>query len=280
MFSFSTKSIQAALAGMGATPKQAAQVARGVGAAAFATWKQMAQNELHASARDYMQGLQLEHANQKQVGWTSRIVLNGTVPNMIEQGWPGGNMRAWMLKSPKAKSTKDGGKYLVVPYRHGVPSTKGRNVGNPMPKDVYGAAKQLAPTFTSVFEPTSLTGRLRSQTTWGGRLTRQGLSALELSPKARQKVQDRLNELKRPWHTTSIWTGMIRNEAQYEKAKQSSYATFRTISSRSRDPRSWMHPGITARHFATRTQDKISGILTRVMLQVLRGKKNEPQGQK
>lgn len=273
---------------MGATPKQATQIAQGVGAAAFATWKQMAQNELHASSRDYLQNLQIEHAKQKQSGWTTRIILNGAVPNMIENGWPGGNMRAWMLKSPKAKGMKDGGKYLVVPFRHGVPSTKGRNVGSVMPKEIYAAAKKLAPTFTSVMEPTSHTGRLRSQTTWGGRLTpdlartganRGGLGALELSPRARQQVREKLNELKSPWHTTSIWTGMIRNEAQYEKVKQSSYTTFRTISSRQRDPRSWMHPGITARHFATRVQDKISGILAKVMMQLLRGK-NGPQGQK
>jgi hypothetical protein len=41
---------------------------------------------------------------------------------------------------------------------------------------------------------------------------------------------------------------MVRVRHKYEKAKQTQYMTFRTISTR--NPEGWMHPGITARNLA------------------------------
>lgn len=274
-FTVSTRAVREALASLGLSKKHSAEIARGVGAAAFAAWKKFAQTELGSTSRDYIQGLQLA-----QEGATVTITLNGVLPNLIEQGFEGGDMRQWMLRSPKSKPMKGGGRYLVIPFRHGVPSTKGRNVGRPMPKEIYRAAKALPATTSMVIQPTS--GKLSARTQWGRRLmpdqprvgrNRQGLHDLGLPPTARRQAREKLHELMRPWHTTSIWTGMVRNEAMYKNAKQSSYGTFRTISSNifRRDPRSWMHPGIKARNFAPRVQNQIVSVLSEVVNTVIRG---------
>lgn len=247
------------LTDVGLSAQAAGQIAAGLGAAAFANWQMLAQRELKSTARDYVQGLSLE-----QNGNVVTISLNGAMPNMIEQGWDGGDMRAWMLKSPKSKATKDGGRYLVVPFRHGVPGTGGRNVGAAMPPEIHNVAKRLFGTKAPVQGS-------QNKTVWGGRLTKDAVRAAPFLSKAEKaQVRAKLDELKKPWHTTSVWTGMVRNEAKYAKTSQSSYWTFRTISTRG-DPRSWIHPGIVARNFAAQVQGKIADSLAAVMAQALRG---------
>lgn len=273
-FTVNTQAIKEALAALGLSKKHSGQIARGVGAAAFAHWKQLAQNELGSTSRDYVQGLQLA-----QKGSNVTITLNGTLPNLVEQGFQGGNMRDWMLRSPKAKPMKGGvGTYLVVPFRHGVPKTQGRNVGTPMPQSIYKAARLLAPTSSMIVEPSK--GAPFARTQWGRRLmpdqprvgrNKQGLHGMGLTPRARMQAREKLNELMRPWHTTSIWTGMVRKEAMYESARQASYTSFRTISSRQRDPRSWMHPGIKARNLVEKVQTQVVSVLSEVVNQTIRG---------
>lgn len=145
------------------------------------------------------------------------IVLTGKIPNMIEQGWPGGDMKPFLLAGRNAKMTRGGIRYNTVPFRHGVPGVTGRNfpaMGSAyrrqmgeeaaarLGKRVYKAAKKLGP---------------------GERLpTPSGLA-----PKLRSI------------HTTDIYAGMIREEGD---ARSVQYMTFRRVSDRS-DPGKWIHPG-------------------------------------
>lgn len=213
----------AVLRGM-VTPQETDEILRGLGAAAYAHWVKLAQEKLNTSSRDYALGLQLVQF-PKHV----EVVLTGRVPNMIENGWDGGDMRKWLLASPKAHTAKDGSKYLAIPFRHGTPGTSGRNVGAVMPPEIARAAKRLAPTTTHVQETSQ--GRI-SSTAWGGRLN-------PTNKFLRQDTRATLNRLKQPWHTTSIYTGMIRRVTTYPSgAKSAAYQTFRTISTHSNDPRS------------------------------------------
>ena len=50
------------------------------------------------------------------------LTLEGTVPNMVEQGWTGGDLRQWLLHGPNAKQGKNG-PYNVIPFGHGTPGT-------------------------------------------------------------------------------------------------------------------------------------------------------------
>lgn len=216
----------------------------GLTAAAEAYWKKLALDELRSTSRDYVAGVVRMPSTKPG---TEVLVLEGMLPNMVENGWPGGDMRAWMLRSPKAKTAKDGSRYLIVPFRHGTPDTGGRNVGRAMPQSIYDVAKKLKGTKTDA------TGK-RS---WGGRLH----LGLRMSDEAR-KI---LGEKEKPWHTTSIYTGMVRNHKTYERASQSTYGTFRVISSKSRDPRSWIHPGLVPKHFAERVQARIATLANELM---------------
>jgi hypothetical protein len=234
---------QSALAIMRSVPptQLRTQFLQGLGAAARQHWTRLAQRELRSTSRDYVAGIQdVVHGDR-----TVAITLHGLLPNMIENGWPGGDMRTWMLQSPKAKATARGGRYLVVPFRHGSPGTGGRNVGAAMPQSVHDVAKKLAPTQTAIGG---------GKTQWGGRL--------HLGMKMKQAARDELSTKKREWHSASIYMGMVRQQKTYQRATQSQYTTFRTISTRTEhtDPRSWMHPGIGAKKLAPRVQDHIAKI--------------------
>lgn len=212
------------------------RIVNGLGAAAMHHWKKLAQTRLRSTARDYVAGLQHHSMEDKAV-----IELHGEVPNMVEQGWKGGDMRDWLLHGPNAKMGKNG-PYNIVPFRHGTPGTTERNVGSQMPKPIHDAAKRLTPTLSRPGKPVSTKGG-RTQV-YGERLH----PGLPIKAAAKRI----LSRKEKPWHATSIYMSMIRKGKHIAggKMQTTGYMTFRTISSKKRGDSHWVHPGITARNLA------------------------------
>lgn len=230
------------------------RMVKGLGAAAMQRWKKAAQTELKSTAQDYIDALKLTQTRNR-VTIELQPTVNGKpnpIPLMVEQGWDGGDMRQWLLKSPKAHQGAKG-PYVNVPFRHGTPGTTERNVGRQMPKSIYQEAKQLQ---AQVGRP-------------GPRITRQGGATVvhghRLRPHAGMNEHARalLNKLEKPWHSTSIYMGMIRKEQVTSKKKDTSgYFTWRRISQFSRDPENhWIHPGIDARHLAEKVAKQLQGMI-------------------
>jgi len=246
------------------------RIVKGIGAAAMHYWKTLAQQQLRSSARDYTAGLELKEGRD---GRGATIELNGQLPNMVEQGWSGGDMRSWLLNSPKAKQGKNG-PYLVVPFRHGTPGTSGRNVGAPMPGPIHTVVKKLMPTLSRPGKPVSTAG---GQTTVYGK---------RLHPKLpmRQAARRILQRKEKPWHTTGLYMGMVRKAQNTAGGlKTSGYQTFRTITGNTNqeafkdekgefgpagDMRGhWVHPGIKPRNLARQVEKHIAKIATHIVRQ-------------
>ncbi len=258
-------------------PADLKKAMKALGAAARAEWVSIASDELKSTSRDYIQGI--SQPNIQDDGRTARIQLTGVVPNMVEQGWPETDLRETVLNGPKVKTSKEGYKYQSIPFRHGTPGTSKRNVGAPMPKPIHNVAKMLAPTLTgmgglgrgkgqSILDPT--TGMVIRRLTPGG--LRFEATRGTVGQRTVTKISKMLNTKSKEWHTTSIYTGMIRKVAAYGADKagkavmQSSYMTFRTISNKpGSDPRSWMHPGIKARNIAKRVQTFIAETASQII---------------
>lgn len=201
--------------------------------------------ELGTTANDYIQGLlpvQYHFPSGKVPDGehtVATIALAGWLPNALEQGWSGGDLKVFLLSGRNSKTAKGGGRYNVVPFRHGAPGGSRRNIqkmgdahekagrmthkqAQKMARSVHKAAKNLKP---------------------GERL------GAGHSPKLR------------PHHSTSIHTGMQRQRKKYKSATQSKYMTFRTVSSKSSG---WVHPGIEPHEFfdeAADYADKVAGKL-------------------
>lgn len=208
-----------------------------------------AQRSLKTSARDYVAGVTEVEVDGK----VARVTLNGQVPNMVENGWPETDLRTTLL-GPGAKNVKtaaDGSRYNTVPFRHGTPGSSGRNVGKQMPKSIYEVAKTLAPTLS---RPGKIEGKGGAVVAYGQRLN----PSMSMSSAARRLLTSK----QKPWHATSIFMSMIREQKEYESATQSKYTTFRRISTNvRRGKQHWLHPGIRARGFFPKAQREIERVV-------------------
>jgi len=247
------------------TKDDKARMIKGLGASAMHFWKNQALQKLRSTSRDYVAGLQEDIGTEK-----ATITLVGVLPNLIERGFRGGDMRTYMLEGPRAKTARAGHRYLTVPFQHGTPGTTGRNVGIPMPRVIHNAAKQLEATISR--PGPALVG------TAGVRTVRYGERLGPESRGVKQKARELLLHKVKPWHATSIYTSMIRHEKTFAQATQTTgYTTFRVLSENvirgKRDPETgraaehWFHPGISARRFARDTRTHVRKIATAIVTQ-------------
>lgn len=242
-------------------------VLSGVADAARDKWIQLAKQDSSSFRGDYVRGIQPPVA-EGQTRYTVSLV--GEVPHMLEDGTPRQDLRDTLLGpnvpvAPLGKKgkrlSKDKQFYRAIPFRHTKPGS-GKTVGQGMGSAygghaavdnarklgnaVYKAAKKLTASTTDPYGKTEYWGRLRSEKL--GRM-RAGLK------KGTQGVP-----LLKAHHKSSIYEGMIREEKTYEKATQSQYATFRTISTGVRDE-SWWRKSIQARKYVEKVARYVEKIL-------------------
>lgn len=177
-----------------------------------------------------------EYVRSIQDGLRFREDLTGEVfttsPHgvIIEKGQRARDMKPGLLASPRAKTNKEGKRYITVPFRHGTPGTVGLP---PMPKEVYSAAKNLA--YSRREQGLSSSNK---QYVWGGRY-KQGV---ERDAQYGMRVHIAPHPGAGYQHRSGIYEGMVR----MGKGRHTQYLTFRRVSENS-DPRSWQHPGVPPR---------------------------------
>ena len=163
---------------------------------------EQANRSLKSSKQQYIDGLRmLEDA----------IELTGWLPNSIESGVSGFDMKAGFANSSKKKLTKDGGWYLTIPFGIKTPSPRYQNS---MTWQIYRAVRA-----GRNYDP-------------GQRQTRSAFSVLSTG-----KVFDAYQ------HKSPILQGIQQNTSP--TGGNSSYNTFRRVSSKS-SSNSWIHTGIMA----------------------------------
>jgi hypothetical protein len=246
----------------------AAQAITDIADYARAFWIHLAQEGLVESQSSYIAGIQ-EVETVPGDPLARAITLSGAMPNAIENDQSAYDMHNTLLgpnvpvvkrgSGMKGKyAKKGGGYYRPIPFAHTGPKSVGATgtpIGRPflkqggnaqsvekMAKRIFDAAKKLSPT----------TGMPGQKITYGGRLP------AGMAPKLQ------------PHHKTDIYAGMIRQQKTYKKATQSTYTTFRTISTGSRG---WIRAATKGRKFAQRTAEEVkNSIAPGVFKQILGGK--------
>ena len=223
-----------------------------------------AQKKLTSSADDYKRGLQEpEFAIKRRLPsnptTVATIALVGWLPNVVEHGWEGGDMKAALLGGRSAK-TGENGRYVTIPFRHMTPGTTGR-FGQPM-----GASHAKSGTATR--EEAARLGRRihRMAKELGASTTHAGSSGTRWGDRLPAGQAPKL----RGHHKTDIFAGMTKMSKTYAKGTQNQYMTFRRVSENS-DPRAWLHPGIEARHLMRDAVKEIPRIAERLYDQAFRG---------
>lgn len=186
-------------------------------------WQRRAQSELRTTRLDYLLGLTVEDAKRFDKVYNGSIGLNGTLANMIESGFGSFDEKIGFAKSSRKHASKNGGWYLTIPFRHGIPNTTSYN---PMPNNIYAKAKKLK-------SGQSLSIQGGQKTSWTGYQ-----------------------------HKNNIYDGLKRVVKSYNSASQSQYMTFRRVSDKSA-PSSWQHPGYKGVKIANQIEPLVMNTLQR-----------------
>lgn len=234
-----------------------------VAQSARAYWIKLAKEDKSHLKVDYLQAIQPIDVGKR----TRTISLVGELAHIIEDGAPALDMRKTLL-GPNAKNiqySKDGGKYRAIPFRH-----KTANMGSPyaarqgvlnrgqlnkivtnkakaIGKRVYKAAKQLSS--TTMQSAYSRQGRKRELTAY--KTSKGSRLAAGYAPKLKEH------------HKTDIYAGMVKVSKTYEKATQSFYMTFRTISTKVQE--GWIRKPIPARHYAEEVNTFVSRMIPKAL---------------
>ena len=232
---------------------------------ARARWIALAQERLRSTAEDYVGGIQSPVLYNNARMPSVDIDLKGTFNNWIEWGHGAWDLRDTVLNGEKAvvtephdalpdsealnrkvKTSKAGNRYMSIPFRHQGEDTVGvfaAPMGKPYAAyKVGGRGKFSGAQAAQIRDVVSkVAARLR-----GGR----SLSATETAGMPFLSVT----------HGSPLYAGMRRTKKQYEKANQSTFSTFRTISDNPNAKGFWLHPGLTARHMMYDVRRYVEGI--------------------
>ena len=233
------------------------QAVGGIAQGARAEWIRLAESRLKSSRFDYINGLQQANSFQASVVRDSAlytIELVGRMPNNFEFGMPSFDMktvRPGWLGGSKAKTSKDGKKYITIPFRHSKTSTtnfsysgqaKRANLKEELKKSVkqYGLDRMIRTATGKVVE-----------------------GAVKKIPTKARDVHPFLRGL------TRIQSGKS-GGSRGKQHGESQLITWRVMSEAS-DPSSWIHPGIKGANLLPEVERWIDQQLDMVIDNMFRG---------
>ena len=226
--------------------------------AAHQQWQRYAQGEplpngqiINARSGTYHRSITLEQISPFEF----RVFSNLAYAEAIETGSPARDLKTMLHSSLKVRVSKDGKRYLIIPFRWGTPGTIGFG-GNVMPQAVHDFWKpQSVPRsrIISLGTRTSGTGAFDIKTRqpvlvpqrnyeWGARLTQQHLGAMGIGGQSAKRMAGMVN---------------FRNPGGSGGAAHSSYLTFRVMTE---DSPGWQAPAIPGKYPAKITAEQIKPI--------------------
>lgn len=202
------------------------------------------QDKLHSTRQKYLDALHME-----QVEEDTWVISLDTKAMFIEEGLPPNkDMLDGLLKSTKAKTAKDGSRYIVVPFQH----NKGQTAQTP-------AAKNLTDTVKAEMKKRKIpygklemdsagkpkTGLLHSfdimkqplKTAEGAGQGRGPIGSVKQGPTGIPLLQG-----------IRVYQTATKDKAGKEKVTKS-IMTFRIASSKHKGQGRWIHPGLEAKRF-------------------------------
>lgn len=228
--------------------------------AIYTNWQALARQRLHSTLPEYLQHLLVVDKGR----FAKQIILSGELPTMLESGADAFDMKEGFKKSSYVKYTvpvynakggivyPGGDWYLTIPFRQGTPGIVGQaGFANEMPQEIYDLM---------VHRPAN-----------------NPLRASEIPepydvPKSRAAILDEKgNTLFAAYeHKHSIYEGLTKKTAAYNKTTQNTYISFRRAGENS-DPDSWIHKGFKALHLADEAIQKtdVEGIVENEVLTYL-----------
>jgi hypothetical protein len=180
---------------------------------------------------------------------------------LIETGRPARDLKANLPRAKRARQVQSGKHtgqlYLIIPFRHNVPSPSGIGAHAPqMPPHIYAQAKKL--TASSILPP----GNKKPAT----RLSATGHIVPQQSYAWGRRLPENLAPKKKAYHVTDLYAGMVRFNTSSGQQKSSAYMTFRTLGQWSDG---WIIPAKPGLYLAQGVVESITPTFNSVMRQAL-----------
>jgi hypothetical protein len=187
----------------------------------------------------------------------------------IETGRPPKDLKRMLDSSLKVRMSKQGLRYLYIPFRHNTPGNEA--LAPAMPQEIYdivGAKDFEKSLITGVGWRESGTGALSIRTRQGhnqikGRVvqvaTRKYVWGSRLGSGLAPKLRDH--------HKTDIYAGMVRMETSSGKQQSSKYLTFRTMSEKSKG---WIIPARPGLHIAQGVSDRLQPLAEKAFAEAIK----------
>lgn len=155
----------------------------------------------------------------------------------IETGRPERDLKRMLDSSTKVRMSKQGKRYLIIPFRHNIPGAEAR--GRPMADHVYEQAKMLT--------ASRITGQTKRPSGTGAfdRQTRQRLTVNQNLYKWGDRLPAGLVRKLRSHHKTDPAAGMVRFSAP--SGRSTNYSTYMTFRVMHEDSTGWIvqaRPGL------------------------------------
>jgi hypothetical protein len=195
-------------------------------------WQDEVNQTLHSTRREYEKGMYVDRPTDDTVVM-GVIATKSQLAVDLETGKNAFDEKLGFSQSPKRHDKKDGGWFLTVPFRSGIPSSLGESSAftNVMPLSVYLLARKAK-------KPLTLGELPEDQQVKG---VREGFNSGEVSYPAYQ-------------HKTARFEGLFRFEDVDENRGQ--YFTFRRVSDLS-DKNSFIHPGFIPYNLIGKAMEKV-----------------------
>lgn len=141
----------------------------------------------------------------------------------IEEGRPARDLKRMLQTSLKVRMSKKGERFLIIPFRHNVPSP--RNSGQPgvMPDAVHSQAVTLQPS-----RIIGQTWRSSGTGAWGAKSHRP-IMVMQAHYKWGDALPAGLAPKLKSHHATDPYHGMVRMDHSSHLARSSAYLTFRVM---------------------------------------------------
>lgn len=225
---------------------------------AHAHVKEQAQAKLHSRREMFMEALDFDEPDVNT--WSIIVRESG---RWIEDGQEPHSMLDDLLKSPKAKTAKDGSKYLVIPFKH----NKGPTQRTKAQSELLGSLK------TALKDKGIPYGKIEKNPDGSPKLGL--LHKMDLQgPKQKRPQEGAMGPVGRPHRVDAPGVGEVGPAGRphlwgvriYQKAKKNAdgspkvdgagqamatreIMTFRVASSKQQGSNKWFHPGTAPMHF-------------------------------
>ncbi|HPI18758.1 MAG TPA: hypothetical protein PKY56_00170 [Candidatus Kapabacteria bacterium] len=197
-------------------------------------WRKVAIENLRGSGDIYAKSIYVGEEGK----FKGYVALQGWFPNALENGVDPFDMKIGFSKSRSVKSSKNGGWYLTIPFRHSTPGAIGGSsiFSSSLPKEIHKAIKSKADTKSKAFDGVK----------YGKGLNTSELPKEYRELKTRKPITIEGKIVSAYKHKNPIYLGIQKQTKVYAGAEQAQYSSFRRVSNNS-DPLSWMHKGFTAK---------------------------------